>query len=192
VLADHGFIMTPKAICPNVLLRKQGLLRVTGGKIEEARVHVIPEGGIGLVYYTNPADAVADAEAVQKLFRDQEGVADVILPDRFAEYGLPHPREYGQAPNAVLVAKDGYAVSATIEGDEFIVANTQAKTSLGSHGFLSTNSKMNALCVLSGKGVHRGGKVVAAENIDIAPTIARLLGLEFPTDGKGIMSVITP
>jgi arylsulfatase A-like enzyme len=185
VLADHGFTMTPKAIRPNVILRQQKLLNVLGGKISEARVHVVPEGGIGLVYCTDPGQAPADRETVKKLFAGQEGVADVVFPERFAEYGMPHPREYNQAPDAILVAKDGYAVSGSVEGETLVATNIEAKTSLGSHGFVSTFGKMNAICVLSGRGIRAAAKIKDVENIDVAPTIARLLNVEkFTADGK--------
>ncbi|QDU29591.1 Type I phosphodiesterase / nucleotide pyrophosphatase [Anatilimnocola aggregata] len=191
VVADHGFAMTPKAIRPNVILRQQKLLSVTAGKITEARVHVFPEGGIGLVYCTNPGDAPADREKFKELMSGQEGVADVLFPERFAEYGLPHPREYNQAPDAVLVAKDGYAVSGSAEGETFVTTNIEAKTSLGSHGFISTLPKMNALCVLSGRGIRAGVKLADVENIDLTPTIARLLGVDnFPTDGKTLTGAL--
>lgn len=192
VLADHGFTLTPKAICPNVLLRQKGMLQVTGGKISDARVHVFPEGGVGLVYCTNPAEAVADREKVRELLSGQEGVAEIVFPDRFAEFGLPLPREYAQAPDALLVAKDGYAVAGTAVGENFVVPNTEAKTSLGSHGFVATMPKMNALLVLSGQGIRAGEKLSGVENIDIAPTIARLLDVKFTTaDGKELQGALS-
>jgi predicted AlkP superfamily pyrophosphatase or phosphodiesterase len=191
VVSDHGFTSTPKALRPNVVLRDNGLLKAEAGKISEARVHVVPEGGIGLVYCTNPGEAEADRQRVKELFSGQEGVADVVLPDRFSELGLPHPREYSQAPDAVLVAKDGYAVSASVEGDTFVTTNTEAKTALGSHGFVSESKKMNALCVLSGRGIRQGVKLEHVENIDIAPTIAKLLGLDkFSADGKPLEAAL--
>lgn len=185
ILADHGFTLTPKAICPNVTLRQEGLLTVSAGKLSDARVHVFPEGGIGLVYCTNPGQAIVDREKFRELMKDKEGVAEVVFPDRFAEFGMPHPREYSQSPDAILVAKDGYAVSGSVAGNEFVVANTVAKTSLGSHGFVATLEKMNALLVLSGKGIRAGEQLTGVENIDVAPTIAKLLGIEFAiADGK--------
>jgi predicted AlkP superfamily pyrophosphatase or phosphodiesterase len=185
VVSDHGFASTPKALLPNVLLRQEGLLKVDGGKISEAQVHVYPEGGIGLVYCTNPGNAPQQRERIRKLFTGLEGVRGVLLPEEFAEHGLPHPREYVQAPDAVLVAEDGYAVSASIDGDAFIASNVEARTSLGSHGFLATLEKMNALCVFSGWGVRPGVKLEGVENIQVAPTIAQLLGLELPgADGQ--------
>jgi predicted AlkP superfamily pyrophosphatase or phosphodiesterase len=191
VVSDHGFITTPKAIRPNVLLRDEGLLSVSAGKIAEARVHVISEGGIGLVYCTDPGEAPADRQRVKQLFEGREGVEEVVLPDGFSKLGLPHPREYQQAPDAVLVAKDGYAVSNAVEGDSFVATNTEAKTSLGSHGFLSKLEKMNALCVLSGEGIRKGQKLTDVENIDLAPTVADLLGIEgLQADGKALKAAL--
>jgi predicted AlkP superfamily pyrophosphatase or phosphodiesterase len=185
VVADHGFITAPKAIKPNVLLRNEGLLKVTAGKIGDARVHVVPEGGIGLIYCTEPGDAVADAKLAKQLFLGKEGVEDVLLPEDFAKYGLPHPREYSQAPDAVIVAKEGYSVSGSADGDDFVAPNTEARTSLGNHGFISTQKKMNATCVLAGNGVRQGVKLQDVENIDVAPTIAKLLGItNLQADGK--------
>ncbi len=191
VVSDHGFVTTPKAIRPNVLLRQAGLLTVEAGKLTTAQVHVFPEGGIGLVYCTYPGDAPQAAAEFKKMFVGQEGVADVLLPDRFAEIGLQHPREYTQSPDAVLVAADGYAVSGAVEGDTLVTSNTEAKTSLGSHGFLSSIPKMKATCILSGAGIRSGSHLSTIENIDIAPTIARLLDVEYRiSDGKPLDSVM--
>lgn len=193
VVSDHGFAMTPKAICPNVILRQEGLLTVAAGKMTDARVHVVPEGGIGLVYCTHPGDAEADRERAAKLFEGQEGVAAVLRPDDFAKYGLPHPREYAQAPDAVLVAADGYAVSGSVDGETFVAGNVEAKTSLGSHGFVSDLPKMNALCVLSGAGIREGGKLADVKNIDVAATIAKLLDLpDFACDGQPLEEALLP
>jgi predicted AlkP superfamily pyrophosphatase or phosphodiesterase len=177
VLADHGFATTPKAIRPNVLLRQEGLLTVDGGKLAAAKVHVYPEGGVGLVYCTDPATADGLRQAVKELFSGREGVAAVILPEEFAALGLPHPRRYDQAPDAVLVAQDGYAVSGGVDGETFVAGNVEARTSLGSHGFLAALPKMNAVCVLSGRGIRRGVALERVANVDVAPTIVALLGL---------------
>jgi hypothetical protein len=120
-----------------------------------------------------------------------EGIADVLTPERFAEYGLPHPREYASAPDLLIVAKDGYGVSGTAEGDEFVATGAESRVSAGSHGFVSTEPKMNAVCVLSGAGIRSGAQLKDVENIDIAPTAARLLGLTgFSTDGRELKDAL--
>lgn len=191
VVSDHGFTTTPKAIRPNVLLRQAGLLKVEAGKLSTAQVHVIPEGGVGLVYCTNPGDAPKLAADFKQMFVGKEGVADVLLPDQYGEVGLQHPREYRQSPDAIVVAADGYAVSGSVIGDTLVASNTEAKTAIGSHGFLASVPKMKALCVLSGEGIRRGTKLETIQNIDIAPTIAHLLGVQYPNvDGKPLDSVL--
>ena len=191
IVADHGFTLTPKGIRPNVLLRQAGLLTVgTGGKIATAKVHVVPEGGIGLVYCTDPGSAPADRQRVLELFAGKEGVAEVLKPEQFAEYGLPHPREYAQAPDLVLVAKDGYGVSGSATGEEFAGIGTEARVAAGSHGFVSKEPKMNAVCVLSGAGIRAGVMLSGVENIDIAPTAAKLLGLAFEADGRVLSAAL--
>jgi predicted AlkP superfamily pyrophosphatase or phosphodiesterase len=186
VVADHGFILTPTAIRPNVLLRQQGLLEAgASGKIGDAQVHVVPEGGIGLVYCTDPGNAPALRKQAKELFLGLEGVADVLEPEQFAEHHLPHPREYSQAPDLVLVAKEGYGISGSAAGESFVATGSEARVSTGSHGFLATYPKMNAVCVLSGTGIRAGAKLEGVENIDVAPTAAKLLGLDaFQTDGR--------
>ena len=115
------------------------------------------------------------------MFMGKEGVADVLLPDRFAEIGFPHPREYTQVPDAVLVAKNGYAVSGAVTGETLVATFEEAQTSYGSHGFLAKNPKMKAMCILSGAGVRSGIKLPEVNNTVTAPTIAKLLGLKYAT-----------
>lgn len=191
VVSDHGFMTTPKAIKPNLVLKEHQLLTADPADedlVKQARIHVVPEGGIGLVYCTNREESKELVAQARELFRAREGVADFLLPESFAELGIPLPREYEQAPDAVLVAKDGYAVSAKCGGQVFVVPNTDAKTSLGSHGFVSTNPKMNALCILWGAKIPAGAHLKNVENIDIAPTIAGLLSLQgLAADGKPLV-----
>ena len=125
------------------------------------------------------------------MFMGLEGVADVLEPEAFSQHGLPHPREYTQAPDLVLVAKDGYGVSGSAEGETFVTTQQEGRVSLGSHGFLSTNPKMNAICVLAGRGIRQGAKIETTENTSIAPTVAKLLGLnDFQTDGKPLDALL--
>ena len=64
IVSDHGFATNEKAMLPNSLLRQEGWLRATGpSKIEEARVCVVPEGGLALLYITDPT---IDAERAEK------------------------------------------------------------------------------------------------------------------------------
>ncbi len=184
VVSDHGFINIPKTLQPNVLLRKAGLLTVEGNKATAAKVHAVPEGGIAMVYLTVPESREADRARVVELFKDQEGIAEVLLPDQFKKHGLPQPSEYPPMADIVLSAKDGYGFSGSATGDEFVI---KSEGTPGTHGFLSTNERMQATFIANGPGIRRGDRIGVIENIDLAPTIAKMFGVPFDSaDGKVI------
>jgi hypothetical protein len=135
---------------------------------------VIPEGGTGLVYLTDPATAEQDGEAVRRLFRGAEGVAAVLGPEDFARYHLPRPGDHPGMADLILAAQDGYTVVGDATGDSLVVPG---EATTGSHGYLSTEPQMNAVFVASGAGIRAGTKLDAIENTAVAPTVARLLGI---------------
>ena len=139
---------------------------------------------IGMLYLTVPDTREADRKKVIELFRDQEGIAAVLTPDEFSKYGLPQPADYEQMADLVLVAKDGYGVGGGAVGENVVVAS---EATLGTHGFLSTNPRMNATFIISGAGIRKGETIESVENIDVSPTIAKLLGVEFKgVDGRAV------
>jgi predicted AlkP superfamily pyrophosphatase or phosphodiesterase len=194
VVADHGFTATPQALKPNVLLRQEGLLTTgRGGRIETARAHVFPEGGIGLLYLTDSSSREEDRKRVRTLFAGKEGIERILEPAEYAEFGLPDPRANPQMSDLVLVAKDGYGFSASGEGDELVVANTAAGVTLGSHGFISTSAKMNALFVAAGQCIKPGVKLGLIDNTEVAPTAAKILGVKLRgAEGQALDGILTP
>ena len=191
IVSDHGFTTTEKALLPNSLLRQEGWLRTAGsGKIEEARVSVVPEGGVALLYFTDPTIDAAARQKIRDLFVGREGMATVIEPDRFAEFGFPDVRDWPQMADMVLVAEDGYCFSGKADDERWIAPNTQAGVPLGNHGFIATNPRMNAMFIAAGAGLKSGVELDVIDNIDIAPTVAHLLGIQLPdTDGKIIAAL---
>lgn len=188
ITSDHGFATIPKSVRPNVLFRQAGLLAVEGNKVTTARAYAIPEGGTALVYLTVPESLDADRQKVLDLFQGKEGVAQVLTPDDYAAYGLPTPTESRQAPDLVLAAAEGYGFSADATGEELVVAGEGTP---GTHGFLSTNPRMNAAFVAAGPGIRKGATPGVIDNVNVAPTIARLLGIDLPSaDGKPLEEIL--
>ena len=190
VLADHGFASIPKSVQPNVALRREGLLKVEGNRIVSARVQVVPEGGIGMVYLTGPETADQDRKTVRRLFDGMEGIAAIIEPKDYARYHFPQPEDNDQMADLVLVADDGYAIGGSASGDALVVTNDGPP---GAHGFLSTNPKMNAPFVASGAGIKPGVDLDVVDNVDVAPTVAHLLGVPLKhTTGHVLMEILEP
>jgi len=66
-----------------------------------------------------------------------------------------------------------------------------AGASPGSHGYLNSDPDMRAIFIASGAGIKKGAKVGVIENLSVAPTIARLLGLEMKdVTGKPLADIL--
>ncbi|QEH37270.1 Type I phosphodiesterase / nucleotide pyrophosphatase [Aquisphaera giovannonii] len=187
ILADHGFMTVKHSLHPNAVLRKEGLLTMQGASIATARVQVVPEGGIGMVYLNDPGTADADGETVRRLFRDAEGIRAVLGPEDFGRYHFPMPKDNPQMADLVLVAKEGYSFTASAAGDKLV---GEAETPFGAHGYVSTEPGMNALFVASGSGIRPGVRLKVIDNVDIAPTAANLLGLKLEGVGGRVLGEI--
>jgi hypothetical protein len=100
----------------------------------------------------------------------------VITPDRFAALGLPEPGKDPQMFDLLLAAKSGYSFSGATGGAVTAAVLQQA----GSHGYLASEPDLDGIFIASGYGVKPGATLDAVRSIDIAPTIAKLLGVSLP------------
>lgn len=193
VTADHGFETALKIVNPNVAFRKAGLLETTATPaLQRARAQIISEGGIAMVYFTNPETLAADRARVIELMRAQEGIADILNPDKFAALGMPDPAKNPQMAELILVAKEGYAFNNEARGEDVVTTVTLELGNQGHHGFLSSNPKMNASFIAWGRGIKQGARLGMIQNVDVAPTMAALLGQKLPgADGRILTELLT-
>ncbi len=168
IVSDHGFKAFTKQIKPNVALQAAGL---------DKQVYVLPEGGTAFVYFEPAADAAKLIPQVRKALEGVEGVGRIAGVEDYASLGLPHPDQDAQFGHLLLAAKDGYSFSGATGGPVTAAVPQQG----GSHGYLASEPDMNPIFIASGYGVKAGMQLGTVSNIDIAPTIAKLLGVSLPT-----------
>lgn len=174
IVSDHGFRTVTKNIRPNALLRREGLLTVAGGQIE-CDAWVVPEGGSALVYVTDRQNRARLVPKLKEILRGLEGIARVFEPSEYGPLGLPLPGDYDQAPDLYLAAKEGYAFNGSPEGEPIQDAPA---TALGTHGYVNTDPEMLAMFLAWGYGIDRSAKLDVVDNLDLAPTMAALLGVK--------------
>jgi hypothetical protein len=132
----------------------------------------------------DPQDA-ALARRVETLFLD---LANGRYQGLFRVVGREAIARLGGDPDALLIIEpiEGYTTAAGVSGGFLVASNRR-----GDHGFLPTEPGMYTGLVISGAGVLQGIAVPLTRQIDIAPTAARLLGLELSeADGVPIMGVL--
>jgi len=173
VVSDHGFKSVKRNIRPNAVLKEAGLA-----------ADAIAEGGTAMVY----ARAAAPSQLVAA-FTGIEGIERVIEPKDYASVGLPTPAENNQAPDLLLAAKDGYAFA----GGNALPVVVDAPPGSGQHGYLNTDPEMDAIFIAWGRGIRPGAHADRIRNVDVAPTIASLLGLQFSNvEGRTLTDFLAP
>lgn len=185
VTADHGFATVDHQV--NVAPHFAGAaLR------DKIALH---PGGWTLQVELLPAfDAARDQHALDEALAAAArapGVARVVRPHEFHALGLP---TYDESP----FIRGQYMLIGDI--DTYLVAERDSTTTARvpisprhSHGYLPSHPKMFTSLVLSGKGIRRGARIGHARSIDVAPTIAALLGVELPdVDGSVLTQALEP
>ncbi len=175
VTGDHGFADVRRNVNPNALLRDAGYVSAEGGRVVSWRALARSSGGSCGVYVKD----AADVEAVGRLLRgsarfDGETLYEVL--DRPALDLLGYDRKAAFA----LDPAEGWAFSGALAPR--LVDGLP--TVRGNHGQRPTRPGLFTGFVAAGAGVRPGASVDRMRLIDIAPTVARLLGLDLP-DAEG-------
>jgi len=128
-----------------------------------------------MAYVLNPENRTRQIPKMKEIFLALEGITRVLGPADFHSLGLPMPDENNQMADLVLVAREGYSFTGANTGDS--VVDITEGTNPGNHGYLSTDPEMNAIFIAWGYGIQGGQRLGIINNVDVAPTIASLLGL---------------
>jgi predicted AlkP superfamily pyrophosphatase or phosphodiesterase len=181
ITGDHGFYRVHSAFQPNVVLREAGLLQVDdSGRVGswQAMAH---RSSIRL----KDMDDRAVGARVEALFRDlaegrYRGLFRVVEREEIARRGGD--------PDALLFLEpsEGYTTGPGLSGG-FLVSTTRR----GDHGYTPDAPAMHTGLIIAGAGIQKGIAMPLARQIDIAPTAARLLGVELPhSEGEAIVGVL--
>jgi predicted AlkP superfamily pyrophosphatase or phosphodiesterase len=188
VTADHGFITYKKRILPNVLLKQEGHIKAAlGNKVTERRVWCHAQG-VAYIYILDQANRDALLKELTPKLATMEGIEEVIEEKDFARYGLETAAKDPRMPDLILSPKDGYVIGGDVGGNDVVVDSDAPK---GMHGYSPSNPLMDASFVISGAGIKKGVVLDKMANIDVAPTMAKLLGVEIKgADGRVLTEVL--
>lgn len=171
VTADHGFATIDKQV---------NLAPVFADPVLQGAVTLHPQGWSLFVEKTPSFVAATHQAALDRAYQRATSIAGVARVFRSAEFhalGIP---TYDESPfiaghDMVVGEVDTYLTADAANPSTARVALTPPRHE---HGYLPTNPKMFTALVLSGRGVKSGATIGHVRSLDVAPTIARLLGLE--------------
>jgi len=182
ITGDHGFSRVHALFQPNVVLRDAGLLKTDDkGRIAEwsAVLH-------GMAVVMKEPGSKALASRVEALFDD---LARTKYKGLFRVVGRGELNERGAYPGALFFIEpaEGYYLSDGFEQNEFLVGTTRR----GAHGFIPAEPRMFTGLIAAGAGIKAKVPLPSVRQIDIAPTVARLLGFTMPgVDGVPLFGVV--
>ncbi len=170
VLSDHGFARVSQSVRPGVLLSTRGLVTLQRGRIANWKAVVDATAGHAYVYVKDPEDT-----------ETQKALLEIFLPlaDKPASgirrvYGQEEIRAKGgdAAAYLALEAADGFDIIDGYRGN-YLSRSIFAAT----HGYDPERPEMLASLLVYGPAI-APGKLDRARLIDVAPTVARWLGLK--------------
>ena len=179
VTTDHGFKSARRLIRPNAILRRAGLLQTAGPVKIICDAHAMTIGGSASVFITNPDHRDEWLAKAKAAFDNIEGIARRVDPPQFAEFQLPSVKENSQMPDFILFPKPGYAFHNSTQESE-PVTDVTADTYAGHHGYPNSDPDMDGVFFAWGHGIQPGTKLPRINNTDVAPTVARALGVTLP------------
>jgi predicted AlkP superfamily pyrophosphatase or phosphodiesterase len=170
ITADHGFTSVYDEINIRPLFAAAGL---------EDKVKFY-EGGwapfIRLLPSFNPA---VDQPKLDQLFAQMMKnmhIIRILKSEDYPSIGLPTWEESDRVRGQYLIVGDAETYFVwTADNDTSL---RKRKHPAHGHGYLATYPKMFPMLVISGSGIKKGQMIGHVHNIDIAPTVSQLLGLE--------------
>jgi predicted AlkP superfamily pyrophosphatase or phosphodiesterase len=178
VVSDHGFARTDYDVNLELLFSQAGLIRLKDGDkgpvVESWDAELWRASGCAAVMLRDSHDAALYAK-VKALLAKLEAEPSYGI-DRVIEQ--PEIRKMGAFPEAsfLIEMKPDYEPGYSLSGDVVVPLPSH-----GTHGYLSDRPEMRASFFVKGKGIPAGRDLGTIEMRRIAPTVAALLGIAFPS-----------
>lgn len=182
LVSDHGFASFTHTIHLNTGLEQQGLVHRDGARYKGS-VLVKAEGGAAHVFIPDTTQRAVLVPRLKAYLASLPGVAHVYTNEEQLALGLPRERDTEQAPQLFVTADHDYAFS-----DDRASAVITTHPAEGQHGYLNTDSDMQALFIASGAHIRSGVQLGSISNLQVAPTVASVLGVRL---GKAQESPLT-
>lgn len=195
VTSDHGFHSTGMAINANLVLESIGLYNPADPA--SSQVVAFGAGGLLQVYIKvvgrNPDGVVAEEdyellrEQIVSAFEDlgpdvidrallKEETESIPITDEVS-WNMLHPDRTG---DVVVFSKPPYQFDAAMAGE--VTAPTPI---YGQHGFLPTSPESRSVFAAAGPTIDQGIVIGPVTAMDLAPTVAAILGIDVPAQAQG-------
>ena len=185
VVSDHGMLDNIGDVRPNTLFARAGLIKLDeNGRVSDWDAWCQRSGGSGYVKLRQPGDsAVRDRveTILNRLKADGDSGVMEVMTGREAFVKRKCVSEF----DYVLVTKPGYEIQEEAQGDYF----RSEPTYVAQHGYSEVFPEMRAAFFLEGANIPKNNDISGMELVDIAPTLAGIMGFSMPeAEGRDILA----
>jgi predicted AlkP superfamily pyrophosphatase or phosphodiesterase len=174
VAADHGFTTVAHELNVAPLLKDP---------ILDNHVRWHADGWFVFGEVLPSFDAARHQPALERVLdrvRRAPGVGRVVRPGEFGALGYPEYVDNLYVPGHYLIAAD-VTTHLVLDEKNATAERRPRQRPYHGHGYFADHPSMQTALVFSGAGISRGVSLGQTKNVDVAPTIAALLGVELPT-----------
>lgn len=185
IVGDHGQINVRYKVRLNQLFKEQGLIYEEDGELKW-RAYLQSTGGSAYLHVReNDTGAKETALKIIKNAMKQEcyGIESLYTRTELDAYHIDSSAYY------MLEAKAGYSFDDTLD-EEVIIDLEEQGIKYATHGYSPDKPEYKCNLVISGQCIKNEYELENAEMVDIAPTIADILGINFYNcDGKSLKEI---
>jgi len=184
VTGDHGFLPLHTELAINLPLLEAGLITKAPDQHVAWQAIVAPNRGLGSLYVNEKADRATVLDKARKALtayaQKYPGRFRIVERDELDRWGADAGAVIGIEP------APGYVLDARLY-PPFAQAHNRA----AGHGYTPTTPGMETGLIMCGAGVRGGVRLPETRTLDVAPTIAALLGLSLPkAEGQPIAGAL--
>ncbi len=174
IVSDHGQSSVHHTANPNAILSAAG--------ITPDQATALAEGGAAYIYEAHP-DPALDTK-IRAAFASSPATDSVPTQAEAVAQGWPATAANKTMPDVLVYAKEDWKFAER-------VPTQQPEAQTGAHGYPNTRPLMQQIFIASGAAVKPVGEQPSISVLDVAPTIAEMLGLpRTGMDGKPINAIL--
>jgi len=166
VLSDHGFTLAHHTFNVVSAFVEEGLVTMTNKKVTDWKAYPDLEGGSAAIILKDESVRAKVAKLLARLAADpKNGIAQILEPRQIAAFG-------GRPDAAFWI---------DMQSDFAITATTYPEKSAGIHGYAPPNPQLLAAFFIAGPKIKSGVNLGEIDMRSIAATLARAMGISFPS-----------
>ncbi|MEO6803987.1 MAG: ectonucleotide pyrophosphatase/phosphodiesterase [Granulicella sp.] len=180
IVSDHGQSSVHHSVDPNAILTEAG--------IPPSEATALAEGGATYIYETHHTPELT--AKIRAAFAANPATDSVPDDQQITAQGWPSRTDNPTAFDVLAYAKEGWVFGGpAVKEHRTTSPNVEPQT--GAHGYPNTRPLMQEIFIANGAAIRPQGVQPPFPNIDVAATIAQILGLpQTGMDGKPLTAIL--